>query len=105
MITYDKHIPDEELAIYVAQLEDRVEELGSLLDTASGQWFRAERFSHDQIAAAWKTRVGDGDFISASKLGIERCEECFGGGIVGAPWDNEVTIKCDICNGRRWTVK
>ena len=56
----------------------------------------------EQIDVAWATRVGAGDFISASKLGIKQCFGCDGHGETRNE-DGELVARCLVCNGRGWT--
>lgn len=92
-VIYEQHIKElrERLAIRRKEIDEGV---------APPRW---HYITDDQIDAAWATRVEDGDFISASKLGIERCEGCGGGGQMWAPWDDSVLCNCSECNSKGWT--
>ncbi len=94
-----------------AQMKELEEDLQRVCDqrniaeSVANSCIDGHHITEEQINAAWATRVGDGDFISASKLGIKRCGKCHGEGSTGPLAPNIINIDCPDCNVRGWVEK
>ena len=65
-----------------------------------------------QIDGAWRWAlfhseqyVREAIIEALRRIGIVRCEECGGSGVVADPTDDRVANKCPTCNGHGWVKK